>query len=212
MRPWNLLWNVCCLTGIVWFQISYLGLPQLPKPPIALGFSNLIADWQWLQYVQYFGDQQARKQSGYGQSEEALEQIAVLNPQFVFVYAQANYAVAEAMDQPENAVQFLLEGARKNSGRQDTLGMPGTWYLYRLAASIVFRHFNDYERSAQLFALAAAEPGAPAVIKENAAYFFYAASDRERAIRLWKEFYQEAPTAQMRRAARDKLASLHVSL
>ncbi|MBC7882936.1 MAG: hypothetical protein H7Y37_16715 [Anaerolineae bacterium] len=212
MRPWNLLWNVCCLAGIIWFQTTYPGLSQPSKPPITLGFSNLIADWQWLQYVQYFGDQQARQQSGYGQSEEALEQIAALNPQFVFVYVQANYAVAEAMHQPEKAVRFLLKGAQKNPGKQDALGMPGTWYLYRLAASIVFRHFNDYERSAQLFTLAAAEPGAPAVMKENAAYFFHAANDQERAIRLWKEFYQEAPTAQMKRAAREKLISLHVSL
>jgi tetratricopeptide (TPR) repeat protein len=212
VKPWNLLWNICCLAGIVWFQSAYLGLSQPAKAPLTFGFSNLIADWQWLQYVQYFGDQQARMHSGYGQSESDLEQIATFNPQFLLVYVQANYAVAEAMKQPEKAVQFLLKGAQENPGKPDTLGMPGTWYLYRLAASIVFRHFNDYERSAQLFTLAAAEPGAPAVMKENAAYFFHAANDQERAIRLWQEFYEEAPTAQMKRAAREKLASLHVSI
>lgn len=189
--------------------------PVLPRPEriaTTLGFRNLLADWYWLQYVQYFGDSDGRRSSGYGYAAAYLELITALNPQFLFAYTQANHAVAEAMGEPERAVRFLEAGARRNPGRPDALAMPGTWYLYRLAGSVVFRHFRDYRRAGELFARAASEPGAPAVMKENAAAFFAAANDRERAIGLWLEFLRLAPTEAMRAEARRHLGELGVDV
>ncbi|UFP93199.1 hypothetical protein [Gloeobacter morelensis] len=192
-----------------------LSLPT-PLPPAALldsaclGYRNLFADWLWLQYVQYFGDRPARLVDGYGRSADYLEAITTLNPRFLFAYAQANYAVAESMGEPARALEILVRGAVTNPGRPDALGNTGTWYLWRLAGSVTFRHFGDYARAAKYFARAAAEPGAPPVMKENAAAFFGAADDRERAIRLWNEFYLEAPTAALREEARRRLRELGV--
>lgn len=218
----SLVFAALCALGVLLLQWSHTttgrlapgqAQPVLPRAEVArrltFGFTNVLADWYWLQFVQYFGDTQARS-GGYDLSADYLELIGTLNPHFIHAQAQANYAVAEAMADPERALRILLDGAARNPNRPGTLGMPGTWYLYRLAGSVVFRHYQDYGRAAQLYALAAGQPDAPAVMKENAAAFYGAANDRTRAIQLWLEFYCEAPFPQMRSNARERLGKLGI--
>ncbi|AGY56329.1 hypothetical protein [Gloeobacter kilaueensis] len=189
---------------------------RLPAPFVlhsrAFGWRNLLADWLWLQYVQYFGDVAARKKSGYGLSAEYIQAITALDPAFIFAATQANYAVAEQMGAPKEAIAILTAAAKRNPGRADALGMPGSWYLWRLAGSVAFRHLGHYRQAAAYFERAAREPGAPAVMRDNAAAFYNASNDRERAIQLWREFYVSAPTAQLRAEGRRRLAALGVEV
>ncbi len=211
-----------CIGGVLALQWPRLVAPPgridpvivLPRPEavqyLTFGYRNLLADWYWLDFVQYFGDIDTRRRTGYARSAEYLQLVTALNPAFLFAYAQANFAVAEMMAQPKLAIAILEAGAVRNPGRPDALGMPGTWYLYRLAGSVAFRHFGDYGRAARFYALAASQPAAPAVMKDNAAAFYQAANDSERAIRLWREFYYEAPLPELRAEALRHLKALGV--
>ena len=71
------------------------------------GFDNLRADLTYLQFVQYFGDEEARKQTGYGLVSSYFETVNDYDPNFT----QANlmFSVANSMyaGQPEKTVAMM---------------------------------------------------------------------------------------------------------
>lgn len=48
-----------------------------------LGFSNLLADWNYLNFIQYFGDRSARLSTGYDLTPLFFEVITRKDPQFI---------------------------------------------------------------------------------------------------------------------------------
>ena len=62
-----------------------LRLNFLHKLP-SLGFNNLVADWTFLNFLQYFGDDSARNKTGYSLSPEYFEVILDRDPYFVNAY------------------------------------------------------------------------------------------------------------------------------
>lgn len=94
---------LACLAGIIGIQqgnISYptgnfkrseylaqegaekLQLDVIKKLP-AVGFDNLLADWLYLRYIQYFGDSDARDLIGYPLASDYMEAIVSRDPFFV---------------------------------------------------------------------------------------------------------------------------------
>lgn len=51
-----------------------------------LGFDNLLADWQYLQFIQYFGDTPVREKTGYSLVTNYFDLIAKYDPFFVDAY------------------------------------------------------------------------------------------------------------------------------
>ena len=60
-----------------------------------LGFDNLKADWIYLDFVQYFGDANARETIGYKLVPEYFETITKIDPRFTTAYL--NLAIANSM-------------------------------------------------------------------------------------------------------------------
>jgi hypothetical protein len=58
-------------------------LKQLPS----FGFENLIANWTFLQYLQYFGDDEARAKTGYGLALDYLDIVLDRDPRFLDAYS-----------------------------------------------------------------------------------------------------------------------------
>jgi hypothetical protein len=56
---------------------------QSQKVLPSLGFENLIADWTYLQFVQYFGDSPARDEIGYGLTADYFHNIVDKDPRFL---------------------------------------------------------------------------------------------------------------------------------
>ena len=53
-------------------QINVLSEPQLSmieKLP-SIGFRNIVANWSFIQFIQYFGEDEARRKTGYGKSAD----------------------------------------------------------------------------------------------------------------------------------------------
>jgi tetratricopeptide (TPR) repeat protein len=182
--------------------------PILPKAeaikPFLFGMDNLVADWYWLQYVQYFGDGVARKKTNFDYCDDYLELITALDPKFVKAYAAASYAVAGMQDNPDKALQILARGIKLNPATE------GSWELYRNYAGVAFLYKKDLPTAAKYFAKAADAPGAPEVFRSFAAAFYNRMNDKERAVSLWVQYYREAPTQELKDKTKKNLIDLGV--
>lgn len=73
----------------------------------SFGFQNLIADWLYLQFIQYFGDTDVREVTGYELIPQYFRATAERDPRFVS--AHLNFSVANTMfaGKPKLSVQLL---------------------------------------------------------------------------------------------------------
>ncbi len=115
------------LTGIIWLQLSriqpqsttltpteYQQKEQLEKLQLdvfkglpALGFDNLLADWLYLRFIQYFGDGEARKQTGYALSANYLELVAERDPLFIDALLKLAGATSIFAGEPKKTITAL---------------------------------------------------------------------------------------------------------
>lgn len=87
-------------------QFKKLTLDLQKKIP-AFGFDNLIADWNFLQYVQYFGDNPAREETGYGLVPDFFEIMVDRDPRFVPAYLQLSTASSVFAGRPDRTVILM---------------------------------------------------------------------------------------------------------
>ena len=80
---------------------------QLQKKIPDIGFSNLIADWSYLQFIQYFGDGKAREITGYSLIPEYFSVMVERDPYFVKAYLSLSAANSIYAAQPKKTVEFL---------------------------------------------------------------------------------------------------------
>lgn len=182
--------------------------PVLPKAeaikPFLFGMDNLVADWYWLQYVQYFGDTKAREKTNFDYCDDYLELVTAIDPKFVKAYAAASYAVAGMQEDPDKALKILSRGILLNPSA------PDSWELYRNYAGVAFLYKKDLPTAAKYFIKAADAPGAPVVFRSFAAAFYNKMNDKERAISLWIQYYKEAPSQELKDKTKKKLTDLGV--
>jgi hypothetical protein len=119
---------IAALVGIVLMQRSQLNRPStwastpeqaekqesvqlkmLSKTP-TFGFNNLVADWTFLNFLQYYGDTPAREKTGYSLSPQYFDVITRLDPRFVDVYLFLSGALSYQLGKPELAIQMMDRG------------------------------------------------------------------------------------------------------
>lgn len=86
--------------------LTLVFLQQMP----ALGFDSLLADWAFLQAIQYFGDTPARNQTGYSLLPEHLELIVERDPRFVTAYLRLSTPISLFAGRPERTVALIEQG------------------------------------------------------------------------------------------------------
>ena len=74
-----------------------------------LGFSNLMADWSYLNFVQYFGDRNARETIGYKLVPDYFATVSAIDPHFT--KAHLNLSIANSMyaGKPEKTIALMEE-------------------------------------------------------------------------------------------------------
>lgn len=84
----------------------------LPKK--GFGFNNLIADWTFLAFLQYFGDDIARVQNktGYSLSPKYFQVIVARDPRFLTSYVYLSTSVSIFAGQPRQTVKLIADGAK----------------------------------------------------------------------------------------------------
>ncbi len=107
-------------------QQEALRLKMLKTLP-SFGFDNLIADWTFLKFLQYFGDDEARDVTGYNLSQEYFDIITRRDPRRVEIYPFLSVAVSFYQAKPEIAVQLMERGTSALSPEID----PQAWTVWR---------------------------------------------------------------------------------
>ncbi len=100
----------------------YKGLPSF-------GYGNLLADWFYLRFIQYFGDGEARKQTGYPLSPDYFQLVVDNDPSFVDANLKLAVSTSLFAGLPQKSVQFL-EKSLENTPSQITSPMYPPYYLW----------------------------------------------------------------------------------
>lgn len=137
---------VLCLTSIVLLQQDRLQLKSstltkaeyirqeqaekanlniLSKIP-AFGFENLLADWIYLKFIQYFGDGAARERIGYSLSPDYFAAVVNRNPRLVAAYKFLAPATSIFAGQPQKTVALIQQGLKSISPEDSPL----SYYLW----------------------------------------------------------------------------------
>ncbi|HIK25224.1 MAG TPA: hypothetical protein IGP91_05415, partial [Thermosynechococcus sp. M46_R2017_013] len=81
-------------------------LANLPS----FGFDNLVADWAFLQFLQFFGDSAARQVTGYDEVPAFFEVIIAKDPRFAQTYPYLSTAITVYAGQPQTSVALMDRG------------------------------------------------------------------------------------------------------
>lgn len=95
-----------------------LQLKVLARSP-SFGFDNVLADWVFLEFLEYFGDDSARQHTGYGLSPAFFENVTRLDPRFVDAYPFLSGSISYELGQPDLAIELMRRGTRALSPEVD---------------------------------------------------------------------------------------------
>ena len=88
---------------------------QLLKQLPSFGFDNVIANWVYLGFLQYFGDDETRAKTGYSLSPEYFEVILERNPRFIQAYLALSTSTSMYAGMPEISVELTNKGLKSLS-------------------------------------------------------------------------------------------------
>ena len=133
-------------------QQNLKAIVELQKKMPAFGFDNLLADWSFLQFIQYFGDAEAREQTGYPLISDYFEVAVDNDPRFVNAYFSFSSANSLFAAQPEKTVSLMNKVLDNISPEMP--GYPFLVWTYKATDEILFlgdleAAQNSYEQAAQ---------------------------------------------------------------
>jgi tetratricopeptide (TPR) repeat protein len=103
---------------------------SLAKSFPTFGFDNLVADWYFLDFIQYFGDTNVRQRVGYGSSMEYFDAILDRDPRFLYGYFYLSSTGSMYAGAPERSVKIMERGLKSLSPQVPDRG----YYIWRLKA------------------------------------------------------------------------------
>ena len=116
------------------------------------GFENLVADWTFLNFLNYFGDNQARQTTGYTATPDFFGVIVQRDPYFRLSYRFLSSAVTLFAAQPTETVSLLDQGL---SYMTPTFPEDSFWlWRYKAVDQLLFLNdtaaaIQSYETSAE---------------------------------------------------------------
>ncbi len=99
---------------------------QLPT----FGFRNLVANWHFINFMQYFGDNEVRQKAGYASAMEYFDAILDRDPRFLEAYYYLSNAGSIYAGQPERSVNLMNRGLKSLSPKVPDRG----YFIWRLKA------------------------------------------------------------------------------
>lgn len=181
-----------------------------------LGFDNLKANWSYLNFVQYFGDQQAREMIGYKLVPEYFATITSIDPRFT--QAHLNLSIANSMyaGNPEKTIALMervLESVDPESEQAAFLwtskGLDELLFMGDKTAAI-----NSYKMATKWAALTTTERPDGLTIKdlELALKDTNEIELKEAQIRAWSSVLAYIRDNQKQREILDRIASLKADI
>jgi tetratricopeptide (TPR) repeat protein len=103
---------------------------SIAKTLPTFGFDNIIADWHFIDFVQYFGDTEVRKKAGYAAAMEYFDAILDRDPRFLYGYFYLSSTGSLYSGEPERSVSLMDRGLKSLSPKVPDRG----YYIWRLKA------------------------------------------------------------------------------
>jgi len=190
-------------------QLRLQLLRQLPS----LGFCNLIADWTFLGFLQYFGNTELRERNNYRLSPAYFEVIIDRDPWFLRPYIFLSNIVSMYAGRPDLTVALMAQGLQHMT---PTLP-PRSYFVWRYKGIDELLFLGDGMAAQQSFEMAAdwarqspdPESDAIAQVSQQTAQFLAQNPvSREAQIGAWAEVYLRAVDDKGRQIAREKIEAL----
>jgi hypothetical protein len=122
-------------------------LRQLPT----FGFDNIIADWIFINFLQYFGDDEVREKTGYSLSPEYFEVILARDPFFLQAYLFLSTSTSLYAAMPERSVSLMAKGLKSLSPKVPQR----SYYVWRYKGIDELLFLGDAKAAKQSFETAA---------------------------------------------------------
>jgi hypothetical protein len=103
---------------------------SLAKMMPTFGFKNLIANWHFIDFIQYAGDTEVRQIAGYGAAMDYFDAILDRDPRFLYAYYYLSSTGSIYAGQPERSVSLMDRGLKLLSPKVPDRG----YYIWRLKA------------------------------------------------------------------------------
>lgn len=148
-------------------QATAATLALAQKMP-TFGFDNLVGNWFFLRFLQYFGDDEARAKTGYHLSPEFFRVVIPKDPYYRMFYLFLSGSTSNFAAQPEQSVAITAQGLERLT---PTLPSDG-FYIWRYRGVDELLYLGDGKAAQRSFQTAAAwgrqspEVDAP-IIAEN---------------------------------------------
>jgi tetratricopeptide (TPR) repeat protein len=189
------------------FEDQDLGLQASKMKGFVFGAEGLIADWYWMNSLQYVG----RKISAVGLDKLNLDDLSSLNPRLLYPYlnntveldprfipAYSYGAIVLPAINVDDAIALTEKGIANN---------PNEWRLYQYLGYIYWKK-KDYEKAAEVYSQAAQIPGVPVFIPMMAASMKSRGGDRETARAMYQGMLAEADSDSTRNSIELRLLEI----
>ena len=118
----------------------------------SFGFGNLISDFAYLQFLQYFGDAEARDITGYSVVTDYFETIVKHDPHFVQSYFMMSPANSLFAARPEKTIELIDRGLQVITPQHP--GYPFYLWTYKANDEVLFlgdlkAAKHSYEKAAE---------------------------------------------------------------
>ncbi|MBD1834560.1 hypothetical protein H6F61_18105 [Cyanobacteria bacterium FACHB-472] len=127
-----------------------LRLNLLQRTP-SFGFDNLLANWAFLGFLAYFGDDSAREQTEYSLSPEYFEIIVDRDPRFLQTYLGLSTSISMYAAMPEKSVALMEKGLKSLSPKAP----PRSYYVWRYKGTDELLFLGDAQAARKSFEKAA---------------------------------------------------------
>lgn len=111
------------------------------------GFDNLMADWVFLNFLQYFGDDEARAKTGYDLSPEYFEVIVRRDPRFVRGYLFLSQSTSLFAALPKRTIALMERGLTALTPQIP----PNSYYVWRYKGIDELLFLGDAEAAQHSF-------------------------------------------------------------
>ncbi|MBD2136072.1 hypothetical protein H6F32_00375 [Anabaena sp. FACHB-1237] len=114
-------------------------------------YKNLISDWVYIDFLQYFGDDQVRDKIGYSISPEYFDIILTRDPRFLEAYLGLSVSTSLYAGMPEKTISIMENNLKSLSPRLP----PRSYYIWRYKGTDELLFMGNAQKASQSFSQAA---------------------------------------------------------
>lgn len=179
----------------------------------SFGFNNIVADWTFLNFLQYFGDDSARAKTGYTLSPDYFEVILERDPYFLSAYRFFSSSTTLFAGMPERTISLMDKNLKLLSPQVP----PQSYYIWRYKGTDELLFLGNPQAARKSFETAAqwadtyadAESKNVSMVSRHTAQFLANNPESKSAqVNAWSSVLNNALDTRTRQLAISKIQSL----